>query len=76
MMLPIISAKSIGKNIRKNQNGKYSQKLLGYAKQSATDAFKTARKFVVEKTSEVVGDLNCNKISNKITKNLKNLTTQ
>ena len=32
MMLPIISAKSIGKNIRKKQNGKYSQKLLGYAK--------------------------------------------
>ena len=41
MMRPITSAKGIGKNIRKNQNGKYSWKLLGYAKQSAIDAFKT-----------------------------------
>ena len=76
MMRPIISAKSIGKNIRKNENGKYSWKLLGYAKQSAIDAFKTTWKFVVGKTSEVAGDLNCNKISNKITKNLKDLTTE
>ena len=36
--------KNIGKNICKNLSGKYSQKLLDHAKQSATDAFKTASK--------------------------------
>ena len=41
--------KNIGKNISKNLSGKYTpgmlaarQKLLDHAKQSATDAFKTA----------------------------------
>ena len=33
--------KNIGKNINKNLSGKYSQKLLDHAKQSATDALKT-----------------------------------
>ena len=37
-------AKNIGKNISKNLSGKYSKKLLDHAKQSATDAFKTASK--------------------------------
>ena len=32
------------KNISKNLNSKYSQKLLDHAKQSATDALKTASK--------------------------------
>ena len=32
----------MGKNIIKNLRMKYSQKLLDYAKQSATDALKTA----------------------------------
>ena len=36
--------KTIGKNIRKNLSGKYSQRLLDPAKQSATDAFKTLQK--------------------------------
>ena len=36
--------KNIGKNISKNVSGKYSQKLLDHAKQSGTDAFKTASK--------------------------------
>ena len=42
-------AKNIGKNISKNLSGKYSpgilagrQKILNHAKQSGTDAFKTA----------------------------------
>ena len=43
-------------------SGKYSPKLLDNAKQSATDAFKTA------KTAEATGDLIGNKIANKITK--------
>ena len=36
--------KNIGQNINKDLSGKYSQKLLDHAKQSATDAFKTASK--------------------------------
>ena len=34
-------SKKVGKNISRNLNDKYSQKLLDHAKQSATDAFKT-----------------------------------
>ena len=34
--------KNIGKNISKNLRGKYSQKSLDHAKQSAADVFKTA----------------------------------
>ena len=36
--------KNVGKNISKNLSGKYSQKLLDHAKQSAADVFKTASK--------------------------------
>ena len=36
--------KNIGKNISKNWSGKYSQKLPDHAKQSVTDALKTASK--------------------------------
>ena len=36
--------KSISKNISKNLGSKYCQKLLDHAKQSATDALKTASK--------------------------------
>ena len=41
--------KNIGKNVSKNLSGKYSQKLLGHAKQSAVDAFKTASKRAIQK---------------------------
>ena len=45
-------AKNMGKNndenINKNLSGKYSQK-LDHAKQSATDAFKTTSKRVIQK---------------------------
>ena len=34
--------RNIGKDISKNVSSKYSQKLLDHAKQSATDALKTA----------------------------------
>ena len=37
-------AKILSKNIGKNMSSKYSQKLLDHAKQSATDALKTASK--------------------------------
>ena len=34
--------KNTTKNISKNLNGKYSQNVFDYAKQSATDSFKTS----------------------------------
>ena len=50
--------KKIGKNISKNLSSKYipgrlavRQKLLDHAKQSETDAFKTAWKKAIQKTS-------------------------
>ena len=66
---------NISKNISKNLSGKYSQgmlamrqKLLDHAKQSATDAFKTASKRAIQKTAEATGDLihNLRKIHNKM----------
>ena len=42
-------AKHIGKNGSKNLRGKYSQKLLNQARQSATDALKTSYKRVIQK---------------------------
>ena len=41
--------KNIGKNISKNLNGKYRQKPIDHAKQSATDALKTTSKIVIQK---------------------------
>ena len=53
-------------------SGKYSQKLLDHAKQSATDAFKTASKRAIYKTAEAAGYLIGDKIADKITKVSKN----
>ena len=64
---------NIGKHVSKNQIGKYSQRLLDRAKQSATDAFKTASKRAIKKTAEATGDLIDNKIADRITKVLINL---
>ena len=56
--------KNIGKNISKNLSGTYSQKPLDHhAKQSHTDAFKTASKIAIQKTSEATGDFVGNKKS-------------
>ena len=49
-------------------SGKYSQKLLYHAKQSATIAVKTSSKRDIQKAAEATGDLIRNKIANKITK--------
>ena len=62
----------IGKNISKKLSGKYSQKRLDYAKQSATDVFKTASKRANWKTAEATGDLIGNKIANKFTRVSRN----
>ena len=48
--------KNIGKIIIKNLSGKYSQELLDHAKESATDALKTASKRAIRKTAEATGD--------------------
>ena len=43
--------------MRKNYLYKYSQNLLDHAKQSATDAFKTALKRAIQETAEATSDL-------------------
>ena len=57
----------MGKNICNNFPGIYSQKLLDHAKQSATDAFKTASKRAIQKTAEATCHLIGKKMANKIT---------
>ena len=47
-------SKNVGKNISKSLSGKYSQKLIDHVKQSATDAFKTSSKGVIQKPAEVI----------------------
>ena len=49
-------------------SGKYSQKLLNNAQQSATDALKTISKRIIQKTAEATGDLIGNKIADRIMK--------
>ena len=64
-------AKITDKKISKNLSGKYSQKLINCAKQSAIDLFETASKRAIEKTAEAAGDLIGNKVADKITKVLR-----
>ena len=62
----------MSKNIGKNLNNKYSQKLLNSAKKSGTDAIKTPSKRVIQKTAEAAGDLINHKIADKIASVSKN----
>ena len=48
-------------------SNKYGRKLVDTAKNSATDAIKTASKRAMQKTAEATGDLVGNKIADKIT---------
>ena len=64
--------KNMSNNLKKNARGKYSQNFLDRAKQSATDAFKTASKRAIQKTAEATTDLIGNEIANNITKVSKN----
>ena len=48
---------NIGKKISKSLKSKYIQKLLDHAEQSATDAFKTSSKRVIQKKAEATADL-------------------
>ena len=56
---------SFAKNMGKSLSDKYGQKLLDTAKNSPTDAIKTAWKRAIQKTAEATGDLICNKIADK-----------
>ena len=67
---------SFAKDIDKNICNKYSQKLLGSAKKSATEAIKFASEIAIQKTAEVTGDLVGNKIADKITSTLKKSSKQ
>ena len=67
---------SFAKNIVKNLNNKYSQKLIDTAKTSTTDAIKTASKRAVQKTAEATGDLIGNEIADKITSMSKKPVTK
>ena len=49
--------KKIAKNISKSFSGKYIQKYLDLAKQSAANTFKTASKRAIQKISEATGDI-------------------
>ena len=49
--------KNIGENMSKNVTGKNNQKLLDHTKKSATDAFKTVSKGVIQKTAKETGPL-------------------
>ena len=65
--------KNIGKNISQNLSGKYCQKLIDHAKESATGEFKKASKTTIQKTAETTGDLIGKAIADKITKVSKTL---
>ena len=51
----------------KSLSNKYGPKLLDSAKNSTTDAVKTASKRAIQKTAEATGDLIGNKTADKIT---------
>ena len=68
---------SFAKNMMgKNLSNKYGQKLLDRAKKSTTDAIKTISKRAIQKTAEATGDLNGNKIADKITSVSKKATKE
>ena len=58
---------SFTKNMGKSLSNKYGQKLLDSAKESNTDAIKTASKIAIQKAAEATGDLIGNKTADEIT---------
>ena len=58
---------SFARNMGKNLNNKYGQKILDSTKKPTTDAIKTVSKRAIQKTAEATGDLIGNKIADKIT---------
>ena len=67
--LRILSFAKYGQKYKQKISSKYCQKRLDYAKQSATDAFKTSSERVIQETEEITaGDLIGNKIADKVTR--------
>ena len=64
------------KNIGKNLNNKYSQKLLDSAKKSTAYAIKNASKRAIQNTAETTGDLIDGKVADKITGISKKSSTE
>ena len=62
--------------MNRDLSNKYSQKLLGSAKRSTTDAIKTTSKRAIQKTAEATGDFIGNEIADKITSVSKNSTKE
>ena len=62
---------SFAKNMGKNVNNKYGQKLFDSALKTTADSIKTVSKRVIQKTAEATGDLIGNKIVDKITSTSK-----
>ena len=50
-------SKNIGKNMSKKLSGKYTQKPLDHAKQSAADVLKATSKRAIQKAADATGDL-------------------
>ena len=67
---------SFVKNMSKSLSYKYGQKLLGSAKNSTTDAIKTASKRARQKTAEATGYLIGNEIADKLTSVSKKSTKE
>ena len=67
LYFPKNMANHISKKISKSLNDKYYQKLLDRARQSATDAYETSSKGVIQ-TAKTTGGLIGNKTANRITK--------
>ena len=68
LSFPKNMGKNIGKNISKILSGKYNQKFLDHAKQSATDVIEISSKRAIQKAAEATGDLIGNNTSDRITK--------
>ena len=69
-------AKNMGTHatkLAKSLSNKYGQNLLDNAKKSTTDVIKVASKRAIKKKAEATGDLNRNKIADKITSVSKNV---
>ena len=60
--------KNIGKNIRKNLSGKYSQRIIKYAERFPTDTLKISWKRLIQKSAEATTDLIANKIVDAVAK--------
>ena len=64
------------KNMGTHLSNKYGQRILDSAKNSTTDAIKTASKRAIQKTAEAKGELIGNKIADKITSVWKKSTKE